>query len=63
MLKNEKGISLINLILVIIISLIFLTIITTILSGENGLINQWKEESNNKNTQYVIKTNDNQSNI
>lgn len=63
MIKNEKGISLVNLIIVVIIALILLAIIATILTGENGLINQWKSEANNNNTEYVIKTNDEQGNI
>lgn len=63
MVKNEKGISLVNLILVVIIVLILLTIVATILTGENGLINQWKSEANKNNTEYVIKTNDEQGNV
>lgn len=44
--------------LIVVVSLIIIMLLTTILVGENGLINQWKSEANNNNTEYVIKTNE-----
>lgn len=44
MLKNEKGNTYINLVVIILVILIFAAITIRVMVGENGLLNQWKEE-------------------
>lgn len=60
MVKSEKGMSLVKLIFIVLIALTLIMLITIILTGENGLINQWKSELNENKTNYVIKVNENQ---
>lgn len=59
MIKSEKGICLVKLIFIVLISLTLIMLVTIILTGENGLINQWKAELNKNETNYVIKVNEN----
>lgn len=54
----RKEISLVKLILWVILLLTLITIIVTILTGENGLINQWKEENQSKGNEYHLKAQD-----
>lgn len=60
MVKSEKGMSLVKLIFIVLIALTLIMLITIILTGENGLINQWKSELNENKTNYVIKVKENQ---
>lgn len=60
MIKNEKGISLVKIIFIIALSLTVVMLITILLVGEKGLINQFKEQFNKKETNYVIRVDENQ---
>ena len=55
MLKNEKGISYINWVIIILVVLIFATIIIRVLVGETGLIQQKKDEEVRNKTERTIK--------
>lgn len=44
MFKSEKGIGYVNWVIIIIVSLFFAALIIRVLVGENGLIQQRKEE-------------------
>lgn len=54
MLKNEKGISYINWVIIILVGLIFAAIIIRVLVGENGLIQQKKDEEIRNKTERNI---------
>ncbi len=54
MLKNEKGISYINWVIIILVVLIFATIIIRVLVGETGLIQQKKDEEVRNKTERNI---------
>ena len=55
MLKNEKGISYINWVIIILVALIFGAITIRVLIGENGLIQQRKdEEARNKTEKNIM---------
>lgn len=54
MLKNEKGNVYVNWMVAIIVILIFLAIIIRVLVGENGLIQQKKEEKARNETENNI---------
>lgn len=54
MLKNEKGISYINWVIIILVALIFAAIIIRVLVGENGLIQQRKDEEIRNKTERNI---------
>lgn len=43
--KNEKGIGYVNWIIIVIVALFFTALIIRVLVGENGLIQQKKEEA------------------
>ncbi len=54
MLKNEKGISYINWVIIILVVLIFAAIIIRVLVGETGLIQQKKDEEIRNKTERNI---------
>lgn len=54
MLKSEKGISYINWVIIILVALIFGAIIIRVLVGENGLIQQKKDEKARNETEKNI---------
>lgn len=54
MLKSEKGISYINWVIIILVALIFGAIIIRVLVGENGLIQQKKDEKAKNETEKNI---------
>ena len=54
MLKNEKGISYVNWVIIILIALIFAALIIRVLVGENGLIQQKREEEARNKTEKNI---------
>ncbi|MBO5348698.1 MAG: hypothetical protein J6A89_02615 [Clostridia bacterium] len=54
MLKNEKGISYVNWVIIILVALIFAAIIIRVLVGENGLIQQKKDEEMRNKTERNI---------
>lgn len=54
MLKNEKGISYVNWAIIILIALIFAALIIRVLVGENGLIQQKREEEARNKTEKNI---------
>lgn len=54
MLKSEKGDTYVNWVIIIIVALIFGALIVRVLVGENGLINQKKEEKIRNETENNI---------
>ncbi len=54
MLKNEKGISYVNWVIIILVALIFGAIIIRVLVGDNGLIQQKKDEKARNDTEKNI---------
>ncbi len=54
MFKSEKGDTYINWVIIILVVLIFAAIIIRVLVGENGLINQRKEEKIRNETENNI---------
>ncbi|MBP3503216.1 MAG: hypothetical protein J6K42_07090 [Clostridia bacterium] len=54
MLKNEKGISYINWVIIILVVLIFSAIIIRVIVGEDGLIQQKKDEEIRNKTERNI---------
>ena len=63
MFKSEKGIGYVNWIIIVIVSLFFAALIIRVLVGENGLIQQRKEETvRNQSENNIIIELTNQSN-
>ncbi|MBP3707859.1 MAG: hypothetical protein J6J36_04535 [Clostridia bacterium] len=63
MFKSEKGIGYVNWIIIVIVSLFFAALIIRVLVGENGLIQQRKEEAiRNQSENNIIIELTNQSN-
>lgn len=54
MFKSEKGDTYVNWVIIILVVLIFLAIIIRVLVGENGLINQRKEDKIRNETENNI---------
>lgn len=54
MFKSEKGDTYINLVIIILVVLIFAAITIRVLVGENGLINQRKEDKIRNETENNI---------
>lgn len=54
MFKNEKGDTYVNWVIIILVVLIFSAIIIRVLVGENGLINQRKEDKIRNETENNI---------
>lgn len=54
MFKSEKGDTYINWVIIILVVLIFVAIIIRVLVGENGLINQRKEDKIRNETENNI---------
>ena len=54
MLKSEKGISYINWVIIILVALILGAITIRVLVGENGMINQIKENKSRNETENNI---------
>lgn len=54
MFKNEKGISYINWVIIILVVLIFAAITVRLFVGENGLIQQKKEDAIRNETENNI---------
>lgn len=44
MFRSERGITRVRILLIFLVALIFAAITIRVLVGENGLIQQWKEE-------------------
>lgn len=54
MYKSEKGIGYVNWVVIVIVSLFFAALIIRVLVGENGLIEQRKEEAIRNQTENNI---------
>ena len=54
MFKSEKGDTYINWVIIILVVLIFVAITIRVLVGENGLINQRKEDKITNETEHNI---------
>ena len=54
MFRSEKGITRVRIVVIILVILILAAMVIRVMIGENGLIQQWKEERNRKDSENNI---------